>query len=454
MAQNSFASKIGFILAAAGSAIGLGAIWKFPYVTGTSGGGAFLLMFLAFTLLLGLPLLIGEFIVGRSTQKTALLAFKQLGHRNWSIIGYLGVLACFLLLSFYSVIGGWVLIYIALGLSGTLSDRTPDEFGTVFESVVSTPGVAVLGQFLFLLVTLLIVLKGVEAGIERMSKILMPLLFVSFLVLVVRSLTLDGAMEGVRFFLQPDFSALTSQSVLFALGQAFFSLSLGVAAMLTYASYIKTKGTLNRSANMIVLLNITVSLLAGLAIFPAVFASGLDPAEGPALLFVVLPAVFEQVPLGGFFMVLFFLLFAFASITSSIAMLEVVVAGVTDRLNEKKMTLSKRQITVAAAVLVFAIGVPSALSFGLLSDVVVWRGRTFFDTMDYIVSYILMPFGALLTSIFVGYVVDQRVLKDEIETSKPGMKLYPIWHALMRYVIPVTVGIVMVWTWVNTLLET
>ncbi|WP_214826451.1 sodium-dependent transporter [Exiguobacterium algae] len=453
MAQNSFASKIGFILAAAGSAIGLGAIWKFPYVTGTSGGGAFFLMFLAFTLLLGLPLLIGEFIVGRSTQKTALLAFKQLGHRNWSIIGYLGVLACFLLLSFYSVIGGWVLIYIALGLSGTLNDRTPDEFGAVFENVVSTPGIAVLGQFLFLLVTLLIVLKGVEAGIERMSKILMPLLFVSFLVLVVRSLTLDGAMEGVRFFLQPDFSALSGQSVLFALGQAFFSLSLGVAAMLTYASYIKTKGTLNRSANMIVLLNITVSLLAGLAIFPAVFASGLDPAEGPALLFVVLPAVFEQVPLGGFFMVLFFLLFAFASITSSIAMLEVVVAGVTDRLNEKKMTLSKRQITVSAAALVFAIGVPSALSFGLLSDVVIWRGRTFFDTMDYIVSYILMPFGALLTSIFVGYVVDQRILKDEIETSEPGVKLYPIWHGLIRYVIPVTVAIVMVWTWVNTWLD-
>lgn len=198
MAQNSFASKIGFILAAAGSAIGLGAIWKFPYVTGTSGGGAFLLMFLAFTLLLGLPLLIGEFIVGRSSQKTALLAFKQLGHGRWTIIGYLGVIACFLLLSFYSVVGGWVLIYIALGLSGTLSGRSADEFGEVFGNVVSTPGIAVLGQFLFLLITFLIVLRGVEAGIERMSKILMPLLFISFLVLVVRSLTLEGAMEGVR----------------------------------------------------------------------------------------------------------------------------------------------------------------------------------------------------------------------------------------------------------------
>ncbi|WP_214875637.1 sodium-dependent transporter [Exiguobacterium sp. CH10] len=450
MAQNSFASKIGFILAAAGSAIGLGAIWKFPYVTGTSGGGAFLLMFLAFTLLLGLPLLIGEFIVGRSTQKTALLAFKKLGHGRWSIIGYLGVIACFLLLSFYSVIGGWVLIYIGLGLSGTLSGRTADEFGDVFGNVVSTPGIAVLGQFLFLLITLLIVLRGVEAGIERMSKILMPLLFISFIVLVVRSLTLDGAMEGVRFFLQPDFSALTGESVLFALGQAFFSLSLGVAAMLTYASYIKTKGTLNRSANMIVLLNITVSLLAGLAIFPAVFASGLDPAEGPALLFVVLPAVFNQVPLGGFFMVLFFLLFAFASITSSIAMLEVVVAGVTDRLNEKKSTWTKKQVTVMAAILVFVVGVPSALSFGLLSDLQIWNGRTFFDTMDYLVSYILMPIGALLTSIFVGYVVDQRILKDEIQTSEPGKKLYPIWHALIRYVIPVTVAIVMVSTWVTT----
>jgi len=435
MAQNSFASKIGFILAAAGSAIGLGAIWKFPYVTGTSGGGAFLLMFLAFTLLLGLPLLIGEFIVGRSTQKTALLAFKKLGHRRWTLVGYLGVIACFLLLSFYSVIGGWVLIYVGLGLSGTLNG--------------SSPGIAVFGQFLFLLITLLIVLKGVEAGIERMSKILMPLLFVSFIVLVIRSLTLDGAMEGVRFFLQPDFSALTGESVLFALGQAFFSLSLGVAAMLTYASYIQTKGTLNRSANMIVLLNIAVSLLAGLAIFPAVFASGLDPAEGPALLFVVLPAVFNQVPLGGFFMVLFFLLFTFASITSSIAMLEVVVAGVTDKLNEKKQTISKRYVTLLSAAIVFAVGIPSALSFGVMSEMQFLDGRTFFDSMDYIVSYVLMPVGALLTSIFVGYIVDQRILKEEIQTSDIGVKLYPIWHFLIRYVIPVTVAVVMVTTWVR-----
>lgn len=449
MAQNSFASKIGFILAAAGSAIGLGAIWKFPYVTGTSGGGAFLLMFLAFTLLLGLPLLIGEFIVGRSTQKTALLAFKKLGHRRWTLVGYLGVIACFLLLSFYSVIGGWVLIYVGLGLSGTLNGRSPDEFGAVFGDVVSSPGIAVFGQFLFLLITLLIVLKGVEAGIERMSKILMPLLFVSFIVLVIRSLTLDGAMEGVRFFLQPDFSALTGESVLFALGQAFFSLSLGVAAMLTYASYIQTKGTLNRSANMIVLLNIAVSLLAGLAIFPAVFASGLDPAEGPALLFVVLPAVFNQVPLGGFFMVLFFLLFTFASITSSIAMLEVVVAGVTDKLNEKKQTISKRNVTLLSAAIVFAVGIPSALSFGVMSEMQFLDGRTFFDSMDYIVSYVLMPVGALLTSIFVGYIVDQRILKEEIQTSDIGVKLYPIWYFLIRYVIPVTVAVVMVTTWVR-----
>lgn len=447
MAENSFASKIGFILAAAGSAIGLGAIWKFPYVTGTSGGGAFLLMFLLFTLLLGLPLLIGEFIVGRSSQKTALLAFKQLGHGRWSFLGYLGVLACFLLLSFYSVIGGWVLIYIGLGLSGALSGRTPDEFGAVFGDVVSSPTTALLGQFLFLFFTVLIVLRGVEAGIERMSKILMPLLFVSFIVLVIRSLTLEGAMEGVRFFLQPDFSKVTGESVLFALGQAFFSLSLGVAAMLTYASYIKTKGTLNRSANMIVLLNIAVSLLAGLAIFPAVFASGLDPAEGPALLFVVLPAVFNQVPLGGFFMVLFFLLFTFASITSSIAMLEVVVAGLTDRLKEKRQ-VSKQKVTLITTLCVFAVGIPSALSFGLLSDVQILGGRTFFDTMDYIVSYVLMPTGALLTSIFVGYVVDQRILKEEIETSETGKKLYPIWRALIRYVIPVTIVIVMISTFI------
>lgn len=449
MTRNTFASKIGFILAASGSAIGLGAIWKFPYVTGTSGGGAFLLMFLIFTLLLGLPLLIGEFIIGSSSQRTALLAFREFGDGRWTMIGYLGVVGCFILLSFYSVIGGWVLIYVVLSLSGTLSGRSPDEFSSIFSEIVATPSTAICGQFLFLLFTMLIILKGVEAGIERISKVLMPLLFISFVILVVRSLTLDGAGEGVRFFLQPNFSALTGEAVLFALGQAFFSLSLGVATMLTYSSYIQDTRTLNRSAGVIVLLNVMVSLLAGLAIFPAVFASGLDPKEGPALLFVVLPAVFSQVPLGGLFMVIFFLLFTFASITSSIAMFEVVVAGVTDRINKNKQKVEKHTVALLATCLLLALGVPSALSFGILSEMEFLGRRTFFDSMDYIVSYVIMPTGALLTSIFVGYIVDQRILQEAIYTSDGAIKLYPVWRFLIRFIIPTTIVVVLISPWFN-----
>lgn len=446
MSQGSFNSRIGFILAAAGSAIGLGAIWKFPYVAGTSGGGAFLLMFLLFTMFLGLPLLIGEFIIGHSTQRTALLAFKQLGHRRWTLIGYLGVIGCFILLSFYSVIGGWVLIYIGLSLRGSLNGLSPDEYGLVFENVVSSPGIVIFGQALFLFFTLIIILKGVEAGIERVGKSLMPLLFISFIILVARSLTLDGALEGVRFFLQPDFSELTGESILFALGQSFFSLSLGVATMLTYASYIKDKGTLSRSAKMIVFLNILVSILAGLAIFPAVFASGLDPAEGPALLFVVLPTVFDQIPLGGFFLFLFFLLFTFASITSAIAMFEVVVAGVTDRLNEQTK-VNKNKVALVTVCLVLVFGIPSALSFSIFGNVGILGGRTFFDSMDYIVSYLIMPTGALFTSIFVGYKIDQRILREEIYTSPLAKKFYPLWRILLRVVIPITILIVLISNW-------
>lgn len=443
MKGNAWASKIGFILAAAGSAIGLGAIWKFPYTTGTNGGGAFLLLFLVFTLLLGLPVLIAEFLIGRTSGKTALRAFSELGHKKFTFIGVLGVVTCFLLLSFYSVIGGWVLIYTLLGLSGNLTSLTSEQLGELFGTISASPLYAVVGQVVFLIITGLIVLRGVQSGIEKMSKIMMPLLFLCFIILVGRSLTLEGAGAGVRFFIEPDFSALNRTSVLSALGQAFFSLSLGVSAMLTYASYMKERGQINRSAGWIVSLNIIVSLLAGLAIFPAVFASGLDPAEGPSLLFIVLPTVFSQVQFGAVFLTLFFLLFAFASITSSIAMLEVVVSALTDRKDEATAQ-DKKRTTLIITALVALVGVPSALSFGIASDVT-WLGKTVFDWMDFLVSNILMPIGALLISIFAGFKLDRAIVERELATGPMLKRMIPFWRFSVCYLSPLAILIILIW---------
>lgn len=450
MKSNAWASKIGFILAAAGSAIGLGAIWKFPYTTGTNGGGAFLLLFLVFTLLLGLPVLLSEFIIGRASGKTALQAFKALGHKRWTFVGLIGIITCFLLLSFYSVIGGWVLTYTVLSVTGALNGLSAQELGELFAKVSGDPLYAVAGQIAFLAVTLWIVLNGVQAGIERMSKILMPLLFVCFIILVGRALTLEGAYAGVEFFLKPDFSALNRTSVLSALGQAFFSLSVGVSAMLTYASYMKESGQITRSAAWIVTLNVLVSLLAGLAIFPAVFAAGLDPAEGPALLFIVLPSVFDQMHFGVFFLVLFFLLFAFASITSSIAMLEVVVSSLTD-LNDEAVIRDKRKIALVTTLLVAIVGIPSALSFGVLNDTAL--GKTFFDWMDFIVSNVLMPVGALLLSLFAGYRLDRAIVSRELGTGKTMTKLLPFWRFSVCYLSPVAILIILIWPIVSLFMD-
>ncbi|MGA9231892.1 MAG: sodium-dependent transporter [Exiguobacterium oxidotolerans] len=443
MKSNAWASKVGFILAAAGSAIGLGAIWKFPYTTGTNGGGAFLLLFLVFTLLLGLPVLIAEFLIGRTSGKTALRAFEELGHKKFTFIGVLGVITCFLLLSFYSVIGGWVLIYTVLGFSGNLTSMSGDQLGELFGTISASPLYAILGQVVFLIITGLIVLRGVQSGIEKMSKILMPLLFLCFIILVSRSLTLEGASEGVRFFIEPDFSALNRTSVLSALGQAFFSLSLGVSAMLTYASYMKERGQINRSAGWIVSLNIVVSLLAGFAIFPAVFASGLDPAEGPSLLFIVLPTVFSQVQFGTVFLTLFFLLFAFASITSSIAMLEVVVSSITDR-KEDATVQNKKRNTIITTILVAIVGVPSALSFGVASDIM-WFDKTIFDWMDFLVSNILMPIGALLISIFAGFKLDRAIVERELATGPLLKRMIPFWRFSVCYLSPLAIFIILIW---------
>ncbi|KHF38492.1 sodium-dependent transporter [Halalkalibacter okhensis] len=436
--QEQWRSKIGFVLAAAGSAIGLGAIWKFPYVAGTGGGGAFLLLFLVFTLVLGMPLLLGEFMIGRKSQSDPTQAYGKLAsNKKWNFIGKIGVFTSFILLSFYSVVGGWILLYIVQILSGGLSGLTQDQYGELFGEMISNPYSTVAAQLAFMLITIFVVSKGIQKGIELASKVMMPALLVLFLIIVIRSLSLDGALEGVKFLLVPDFSKLTSESILFALGQAFFTLSLGVSVMLTYASYLPKTQNLPQSAISIIILNIVIALLAGLAIFPGVFSFGIEPNAGPVLIFSVLPAVFEHMPFGMLFFLAFLLLFLFAAFTSAFSMIEIIVAAVT-----KNDSSKRKKSTWFIGISIFIVGVPSCLSYGVLADVQLFN-KTIFDLMDFAVSNILMPLGALLIAIFVSRIISKEELFAELKQgSNVGYVFFSFCYFLLKYVVPIAIIVV------------
>ena len=407
--REQWTSRLGFILAAAGSAIGLGAIWKFPYVAGKTGGGAFFIIFLLFTILVGLPILLAEFTIGRGSQKDAVSAYRFFAPgTSWDWIGKMGIVGSFILLSFYSVVGGWIIIYLIQGLSGGLSGLTENGYEQLFNGLISNSVVTVGAQFLFMIMTVWIVAKGVQKGIERANQIMMPALFISFFILIIRSLTLENASLGVTFFLMPDFSGLDSNTILYALGQSFFALSVGISVMVTYSSYLSKSESLPKSASIIVMMNILISLLAGLAIFPAVFSLGMEPTEGPGLLFVVLPAVFNQMPFGMIFLNIFLVLFLFATLTSAFSMLEIIVAAITKGDMEKR-----KKVTWITGFLIFIVGVPAALSFGVLEDVKIYN-KTIFDFSDFLVSNLLLPLGALAISLFAAFKIPKALLLEEI----------------------------------------
>ncbi|WDF02360.1 MULTISPECIES: sodium-dependent transporter [Shouchella] len=438
MEKQQWSSKYGFILAAAGSAIGLGAIWKFPYVAGSNGGGAFFLIFILFTLLVGLPLLIGEFVIGRSTQKNAVDSYKTIAPGTaWHRLGNLGMITAFLLLSFYSVVGGWIVIYIWKVITGELAGLDGEAYGAILNQTIADPFLVIVGHLFFMLFVIIVVAKGVQAGIEKASVIMMPALFILFLVIVVRSVTLDGAMEGIEFLLIPDFSQLTSDGVLFAMGQSFFALSLGISVMVTYSSYLSKEENLIQSASAIVIMNFIVALLAGLAIFPAVFSFGLSPDEGPALIFAVLPTVFSQMPFGMGFLLIFLILFLFAALTSAFSMLEIIVAAQT-RGDVNKRKKSAWIIGLA----IFIVGIPSALSYGIWSEFTIF-GQIFFDAVDFLVSNILLPVGALLIAIFIPLRMKKEVLYAEFSAGNgAGRRLFAAWLLFIRIVVPFAIVLV------------
>ncbi|MFC5589346.1 sodium-dependent transporter [Sporosarcina soli] len=436
--QEHWKSKVGFVLAAAGSAIGLGAIWKFPYVAGTGGGGAFLLIFLLFTLLLGVPLLIGEFILGRKSQSDAITTYKLFAPQtNWHLTGRIGVVISFLVLSFYSVVGGWIILYLFKAVTGGISGLSEEQFGPLFGGIIADPISTLIGQLLFMLMTIIVVAQGIQKGIEVASKIMMPVLFILFVLIVIRSLTLDGAMEGVRFLLVPDFTQLTSESILFALGQAFFTLTLGASVMVTYASYLPKTQNLPGSAFSIITMNIIIVLLAGLAIFPGVFSFGFEPDAGPTLIFTVLPAVFNQLPFGILFFIAFLILFLFAALTSAFSMIEIIVATMT-----KNDPTKRKKFTWIIGIAIFIVGIPSCLSYGVMADVKLFD-KTVFDLVDYAVSNVLMPLGALLISIFIPLKLSKTDLFNEMKQgSNVGKLFFNSWYYLLKYVTPIAIIIV------------
>ncbi|MBA1353067.1 sodium-dependent transporter [Staphylococcus cohnii] len=435
--ESQWKSSLGFILASAGSAIGLGAMWKFPYMAGIYGGGAFLLMFLIFTLLVGLPLLMMEFTVGKMGKTYTTKIYEKLTNKKWlNIIGWNGNLAVFILFGFYSVIGGWIIIYIFNVLLQIFS-LNGDKLGHIaFESIISNPWLTITGQGIFILLTMFIVMMGVEKGLEKASKFMMPLLFIFLIIIVFKSLSLDGSFEGLKYILQPRIEDISIEGILFALGQSFFTLSLGTTGMITYASYAPKEMTIKTSAVSIVAMNILVSVLAGLAIFPAISAFGYSPTEGPGLLFKVLPKVFDQMAYGPGFYFIFLILFLFAALTSSISLLELNVSNFTKNDNSKR-----KSVSFYISILVFIISIPATLSFGSLSHIKFAAG-TIFDNMDFLVSNILMPLGALGTTLVVGQLLDKQALKEHF--GKDKLRLFIPWYYLIKFILPIVIILIFV----------
>lgn len=422
-------SNNGFILAAIGSAVGLGNMWKFPYITGQYGGAAFFLLFVVCLVAVGLPVLLAELAIGRGGRGSASSSFVKLGGgRAWGRMGMLPVIGPFMILSFYAVVAGWTLHYAVKAFSGQLFVNT--DFAGQFTGFMSGY-MPIVWQVIVLLITGWIVARGISGGIEKFNKVLIPGLLVLLIVLMVRALTLQGAGEGVSFFLNPDFSKLTPESTLVALGHAFFSLSLGMGTMITYGAYVDKKQSLGAATLAIGGGDLLYALIAGLIIFPTTFSFGIDQAQGPGLVFVALPAAFSAMPLGSLFGGLFFVLLAIAALTSAVSLLEVPVAFVMERWG-----WSRTRAVWVLTVLCFILGVPSALSLGNVSSLT-FGGKAFFDWLDFLASNVLLPLSGLLATLFAGYF--WKKVADEV-----GLKAgwFKVWLFALRFVAPILVLLV------------
>ena len=418
--REQWGSKLGFILAASGSAVGLGNIWKYPHMAGQNGGAAFTIVYLVCILVVGLPILLGELVIGRNTQLSPVGAFNKLADKsNWKWVGFLGVASAFVILSFYGVVGGWTLRYTVYSLSGGFESLSgnADASGEVFNSFISNSIHPIFWQLLFMSFCIGIIIKGVKSGIEEGAKIMMPLIIVILGVLVIRGLTLDGGSEGLIFLFKPKFSDLTPSSIVLALGHAFFTLSLGMGTMLTYGSYLNKKQNLFSSAIWVILLDTAIAMLAGTAIFTIVFAMGADPSAGAGLIFVVLPTIFPQIGGGLVWGTLFFFILFMAALTSAISILEVITAYFID---EKGW--SRERATLSFGGVITIVGIFCSLSLGSFNITSIFD-ISFFDFMDELSSKYMLPIGGALTAIFILYKWGVGAFLDEVKIGMESIKI-------------------------------
>ena len=426
-------------MAAAGGAVGLGNIWRYPYMLGENGGGAFLLLNLIFVLAFGIPLIMSEVVIGRRSQSNVVGAYRKLGgKKGWTIIGYFSLISALLLYSFYSVVSGWTLNYIVLACTNQLSGLTPEQVTETFTTFTTGTFWPIFYQLIFLIITALVITFGVQKGIEKVSKVLMPLLFLLLMFMCVRSLTLPAAKQGLHFVFSPDFCKLSINGVLEALGQSFFSLSIGVGAMVTYGSYIRKEDSIFKTSAMIAVCDLLVAVAAGVVIFPAVFSFGMDPASGPELVYVVLPNVFNSMPAGGLFAVIFFVLLSIAALTSTISLQEILVAYTVEERH-----WSRRKSSIISMSIIFVVGIFCTLSFGPLSDFKI-LDYTIFELFDHVTASYLLPIGTLAMTIFLGWFYPKTEIKDEITNGGTLKgKLFELYYFILRYVAPIAMVIIL-----------
>ena len=439
MSQNreQWGSKLGFILAASGSAVGIGNIWKYPSMAGQNGGGAFTLVYLACILVVGLSIVIAEFVIGRKTQLSPVGAFEKLAPgTNWKWVGYLGVASAFVILSFYGVVGGWILKYIIDSFSGNFDALAgnPEAAGTMFNGFITSAWSPVIYQVLFMTLCIGVIVKGVKGGIEKWSKVMMPLIVILLGMLAVRGMTLPGGMEGLSFLFNPRFEDLTASAIVLALGHSFFTVSLGMGTMITYGSYLDKKQNLMTSALWVIFLDTAIAMLAGVAIFTTVFALGANPAEGPGLIFVVLPTVFAQMAGGAIWSTMFFILHFMAALTSAISILEVVTAYFIDQKG-----WSRKKATIQFGAVITVVGAFCSFSLGGGINITEFMGMPFMDFMDYLSSKYMLPIGGMLTAIFV---LKKWGISNYLAELKNGMEGKNVSPQLVKAILTIAAAVV------------
>ena len=433
-----FATRIGAIAATVGSAVGLGNIWRFPYEAGQNGGAAFIAIYLLCVVVMGVPVIVAEFVIGRRSHKNVCGALRDLSSKvNMKWLAALCITSAILIISFYSVVCGWIVEYLVQALMGNLSSAHAQDYNTVFVTFISNPYRTVMWTVLFLVANFMVMRRGLKRGVELAANLMMPFLFLLLIVFCVFSLLQPGASKGLEFLFQPDFSAITPRVAVGAMGQAFFSLSLGLSCLLTYASYFKDTDSLVRNASLVAILDTLVAVLAGIMIFPIVFSYDMQPAAGPELIFQVLPAIFQQMPGGYIFAVLFFVLLFMAAITSTISMSEILIAYFSE---EFKMT--RNGASMLSTGIAIVLGTLCALSFNVISDFKIF-GKTLFDLFDYVSSNILLPLGGIFFSIFVGWMLDRKLVLDELSNNgKIRVRTARLIIFSLRYVAPTAIIVV------------